>query len=109
MQDIGRLDFEQLPGANGRDLPPTRSGSDAFALVTRATPQDGDWLLTGRKLFITNAHEADLFIVFATVDPAAGYRGVTAFLVERAFSGFSVGRKEDPGDLRLKSPWFERD
>jgi len=68
------------------------SGSDAFALATRAIDCGDSWSLTGRKLWITNGGEADLFIVFATVDPAAGYRGITAFLVEREFPGFSVGR-----------------
>src|SRR4029077_13205503 len=68
------------------------SGSDAFALTTRATQHGDDWQITGRKLWITNGNEADLFIVFATIDPAAGYRGITAFLVERGFEGFAVGK-----------------
>src|SRR4051812_48617730 len=72
------------------------SGSDAFALTTRATrTSDGAWSLTGRKLWITNANEADIFIVFANADPAAGYHGITAFMVERGFPGFTVGHKED--------------
>src|SRR4029079_1849260 len=90
------------------------SGSDAFALSTRATPaghpahlahpgNPDEWVLTGRKLWITNANEADLFIVFANVDPAAGYRGITAFLVERGAAGFSVGRKEDKLGIRASS------
>jgi alkylation response protein AidB-like acyl-CoA dehydrogenase len=79
------------------------SGSDAFAMTTRGTEQDGCWILTGRKLWITNAGEAGLFLVFATVDPAAGYRGVTAFLVERGFPGFTVGRKEDKLGIRASS------
>ena len=79
------------------------SGSDAFALTTRAR-RDGDgYVLTGRKLWITNANEADLFIVFATVDPAAGYRGITAFLVERGTPGFTVGKKEDKLGIRASS------
>ena len=79
------------------------SGSDAFALATRAC-QDGDaFVLTGRKLWITNANEADIFIVFATVDPSAGYRGITAFIVERGFAGFSVGKKEDKLGIRASS------
>ena len=79
------------------------SGSDAFALATRAR-QDGDaFVLTGRKLWITNANEADIFIVFATVDPSAGYRGITAFIVERGFAGFSVGKKEDKLGIRASS------
>ena len=79
------------------------SGSDAFSLVTRAVRDGGDWVLTGRKLWITNAAEADLFIVFANVDPAAGHRGITAFLVERGFDGFAVGRKEDKLGIRASS------
>jgi len=79
------------------------SGSDAFAMTTRAAQSDGCWTLSGRKLWITNANEASLFIVFATVDPAAGYRGVTAFLVERGFPGFTVGHKEDKLGIRASS------
>jgi alkylation response protein AidB-like acyl-CoA dehydrogenase len=79
------------------------SGSDAFALATRAVDRGDHWSLTGRKLWITNGGEADLFIVFATVDPAAGYRGITAFLVERDFPGFSVGKKEDKLGIRASS------
>ena len=79
------------------------SGSDAFALTTRAV-EDGDaFVLSGRKLWITNGNEADLFIVFATVNPDAGYRGITAFLVERGFPGFSVGKKEDKLGIRASS------
>src|SRR3954466_10565007 len=79
------------------------SGSDAFALTTRAR-QDGDaYVIAGRKLWITNANEAGLFIVFATVDPAAGYRGITAFLVERGTAGFTVGKKEDKLGIRASS------
>jgi alkylation response protein AidB-like acyl-CoA dehydrogenase len=79
------------------------SGSDAFALATRASERDGDWLISGRKLWITNANEANLFIVFANVNPDAGYRGITAFLVERGFPGFSVGNKEDKLGIRASS------
>ena len=79
------------------------SGSDAFALTTRAAETGGDYVLTGRKLWITNANEADLFVVFATVDPHAGYRGITAFLIERGFAGFSVGKKEDKLGIRASS------
>ena len=79
------------------------SGSDAFSLATRAARDGDDWVLTGRKLWITNAAEADVFIVFATVDPAAGYRGITAFVVERAFEGFTVGKKEDKLGIRASS------
>jgi alkylation response protein AidB-like acyl-CoA dehydrogenase len=79
------------------------SGSDAFALTTRAVEDDGEWRLTGRKLWITNGNEAGLFIVFANVNPEAGYRGITAFLVERGFAGFSVGKKEDKLGIRASS------
>jgi short-chain 2-methylacyl-CoA dehydrogenase len=79
------------------------SGSDAFALTARAVEDGADFVITGRKLWITNAREAGLFIVFATVDPAAGYRGVTAFLVERDIPGFSIGKKEDKLGIRASS------
>ena len=79
------------------------SGSDAFAMTTRATERDGEWALSGRKLWITNGNEANLFIVFANVNPEAGYRGITAFLVERGYSGFSVGKKEDKLGIRASS------
>jgi butyryl-CoA dehydrogenase/short/branched chain acyl-CoA dehydrogenase len=79
------------------------SGSDAFALQTRAELSDGGYRLSGRKLWISNAREAGLFIVFATVDPAAGYRGITAFLVEKNTPGFIVGRKEDKLGIRASS------
>ncbi|HWP38862.1 MAG TPA: acyl-CoA dehydrogenase [Gemmatimonadales bacterium] len=79
------------------------SGSDAFSLTTRAQPSDGAWTLTGRKMWITNGAEADIFIVFATVDPAKGYKGITAFVVERDFPGFSVGKKEDKLGIRASS------
>jgi alkylation response protein AidB-like acyl-CoA dehydrogenase len=79
------------------------SGSDAFALTTRAR-EDGDTVvLSGRKLWITNANEANVFIVFATLDPSAGYRGITAFVVERGCPGFSVGKKEDKLGIRASS------
>jgi alkylation response protein AidB-like acyl-CoA dehydrogenase len=79
------------------------SGSDAFALQTRAVSAEGGYLLNGRKLWISNAREAGLFLVFATLDPAAGYRGITAFLVEKAAPGFTVGRKEDKLGIRASS------
>jgi alkylation response protein AidB-like acyl-CoA dehydrogenase len=79
------------------------SGSDAFALQTRAQKADEGYRLTGRKLWISNGREAGLFLVFATLDPAAGYRGITAFLVERDASGFTVGRKEDKLGIRASS------
>ncbi len=79
------------------------SGSDAFALQTRATPRGDDWILNGGKLWITNAKEAGLFLVFATVDAAAGYRGITAFLVPNGTDGFSLGKKEDKLGIRASS------
>jgi butyryl-CoA dehydrogenase/short/branched chain acyl-CoA dehydrogenase len=79
------------------------SGSDAFALQTRAEVVAGGYRLNGRKLWISNAREAGLFIVFATLDPAAGYRGITAFLVEKGAPGFTVGRKEDKLGIRASS------
>ncbi len=79
------------------------SGSDAFALATRAQEQGGGYVLTGRKLWITNAAEAGIFIVFANARPEAGYRGITAFLVERDAPGFSVGKKEDKLGIRASS------
>ena len=71
------------------------SGSDAFGLATKAEARGGHFVLNGRKLWITNAKEASIFVLFATVDAAAGYKGITAFLVEKDFPGFSVGKKED--------------
>jgi alkylation response protein AidB-like acyl-CoA dehydrogenase len=79
------------------------SGSDAFGLSTRATEKDGKWYLSGRKMWITNAAEAGVFIIFATVDPSKGYKGITAFIVERDFPGFSVGKKEDKLGIRASS------
>ena len=79
------------------------SGSDAFALATRAVEADGGFRLTGRKLWITNGAEAEIFIVFANVNPEAGYRGITAFIVERDFPGFAVGKKEDKLGIRASS------
>jgi alkylation response protein AidB-like acyl-CoA dehydrogenase len=79
------------------------SGSDAFAMATRAAEHGDDWSISGRKLWITNGNEADLFIVFANVNPSAGYRGITAFLVERGTPGFSVGKKEDKLGIRASS------
>ena len=79
------------------------SGSDAFALATRAVEQGDEFVLNGRKLWITNANEADVFIVFATLNPDAGYRGITAFLVERGTPGFAVGKKEDKLGIRASS------
>ncbi len=79
------------------------SGSDAFALATRAERKGDRYVLSGRKLWITNAAESSLYIVFANADPAKGYKGITAFLVERGFPGFSVGKKEDKLGIRASS------
>lgn len=79
------------------------SGSDAFSLKTQARPDGDSYVLNGRKLWISNAAEADLFIVFATVDPSAGYKGITAFIIERDTPGFQVGKKEDKLGIRASS------
>ncbi len=79
------------------------SGSDAFALQTRATRRGDDYVLNGHKLWITNAKEAGLFIVFATLDPTLGYKGITAFLVEKGTPGFTLGKKEDKLGIRASS------
>jgi butyryl-CoA dehydrogenase/short/branched chain acyl-CoA dehydrogenase len=79
------------------------SGSDAFALQTRAELKGNEYILNGRKLWITNGKEAGIFILFATVDPAAGYKGITAFIIEKEFPGFSVGKKEDKLGIRASS------
>ncbi|MEO6806718.1 MAG: acyl-CoA dehydrogenase [Edaphobacter sp.] len=79
------------------------SGSDAFALRTRAVKRGDDYVLNGQKLWITNAKEAGLFIVFATLDPAAGYKGITAFVVEKGTAGFTLGKKEDKLGIRASS------
>lgn len=79
------------------------SGSDAFALKTRAVDKGDHYELNGQKLWITNGNEAEIFIVFATMDPEAGYKGITAFIVEKGFEGFSVGKKEDKLGIRASS------
>jgi butyryl-CoA dehydrogenase/short/branched chain acyl-CoA dehydrogenase len=79
------------------------SGSDAFALQTRAELKGGDYVLNGRKLWITNGKEAGIFVLFATVDPSAGYKGITAFIIEKEFPGFTVGKKEDKLGIRASS------
>jgi butyryl-CoA dehydrogenase/short/branched chain acyl-CoA dehydrogenase len=79
------------------------SGSDAFALQTRAELKGNEFVLNGRKLWITNAKEADVFILLATIDPSAGYKGITAFIVEKSFPGFTVGKKEDKLGIRASS------
>ena len=79
------------------------SGSDAFGLATRAEQRGDKWILTGRKMWITNGAEADIFVIFANANPPAGYKGITAFIVERGFPGFSVGKKEDKLGIRASS------
>src|SRR5499433_1653249 len=79
------------------------SGSDAFALQTRAELKGSEFVLNGRKLWITNGKEAGLFILFATVDPSKGYKGITAFIIEKEFPGFTVGKKEDKLGIRASS------
>jgi short-chain 2-methylacyl-CoA dehydrogenase len=79
------------------------SGSDAFALATTATDAGDHFVLNGRKLWISNAAEAGLFVLFANANPAAGYKGITAFVIERGFPGFAVGKKEDKLGLRASS------
>jgi alkylation response protein AidB-like acyl-CoA dehydrogenase len=79
------------------------SGSDAFALQTRAEDKGDHWLLNGQKLWITNGKESNLFIIIATTDPTLGYKGVTAFIVEKDFPGFTVGKKEDKLGIRASS------
>ena len=79
------------------------SGSDAFALKTRAVDKGDHFELNGQKLWITNGNEAEIFILFATIDPEAGYKGITAFIVEKSFEGFSVGKKEDKLGIRASS------
>jgi alkylation response protein AidB-like acyl-CoA dehydrogenase len=79
------------------------SGSDAFGLATRAEKKGDAWVLNGTKLWITNGAEASLYVVFANTDPSQGYKGITAFLVERSFKGFSVGKKEDKLGIRASS------
>jgi short-chain 2-methylacyl-CoA dehydrogenase len=79
------------------------SGSDAFALATRAEEKGDHWVLNGRKLWITNAAEAEIFVVFANANPDAGYKGITAFIIERDFPGFTFGKKEDKTGIRASS------
>jgi alkylation response protein AidB-like acyl-CoA dehydrogenase len=79
------------------------SGSDAFALKTKAVDKGDHWEISGQKLWITNGNEAEIFITFATVDPNAGYKGITAFVVEKGFEGFTIGKKEDKLGIRASS------
>jgi butyryl-CoA dehydrogenase len=84
-------------------LSESSSGSDAFALKCRAEKKDGKWIINGNKLWITNGKEASFFIVFANIDLAKGYKGITAFIVEKGFKGFTVGKKEDKLGIRASS------
>jgi alkylation response protein AidB-like acyl-CoA dehydrogenase len=79
------------------------SGSDAFGMATRAEQRGDRWILTGRKMWITNGAEAQIYVVFANANPSQGYKGITAFIVERGFTGFSVGKKEDKLGIRASS------
>ena len=88
-------------GAYG--LSEASSGSDAFALQTTAKKDGDHYILNGRKLWITNSNEADIFVIFANVDPSQGYKGITAFVVERGYEGFEVGKKEDKLGIRASS------
>ena len=103
--DVKARYFPRLAGGalGAYALSEANSGSDAFALESRAEKKGDRFVLTGRKLWITNGAEAEIFLVFANVDPARGYRGITAFLVERDQAGFSVGKKEDKLGIRASS------
>ncbi|OLE52536.1 MAG: acyl-CoA dehydrogenase [Acidobacteria bacterium 13_1_20CM_3_53_8] len=79
------------------------SGSDAFAMQTRARDESDHYILNGRKLWITNGNEAEIFVLFANANPEAGYRGITAFVVEKGFEGFAVGKKENKLGIRASS------
>jgi len=97
---LGRLTSDTL---GSYALSEAGSGSDAFALATRAEKKGDRYILNGRKLWITNGAEAGIYVIFANVDPAAGYKGITAFIVERDFPGFAVGKKEDKLGIRASS------
>ena len=103
--DVKRRFLPRLAGGavGAYALSEAGSGSDAFALATRADADGDDYVLNGRKLWISNAEEAELFIVFANAAPADGYRGITAFIIERATPGFRVGKKEDKLGIRASS------
>ena len=79
------------------------SGSDAFAMQTRAVDSGDHFVINGRKLWITNGKEAEIFVLFANANPEAGYRGITAFIVEKGFEGFTVGKKENKLGIRASS------
>jgi len=97
---LGMLSSEKV-GAYA--LSEAASGSDAFALQTKAVDKDDHYVLNGRKMWITNGNEAEVFVLFANVNPEAGYKGITAFLVEKSFAGFSVGKKENKLGIRASS------
>jgi len=97
---LSRLASEQV-GAYALSEP--GSGSDAFAMQTRAVDSGDHYVLNGRKLWITNGIEAEIFVLFANANPEAGYRGITAFIVEKSFPGFSVGKKENKLGIRASS------
>ena len=103
--DIKGRYFPRLAGGElgAYALSEAGSGSDAFALATRAEQKGDKWILNGQKLWITNGAEAELFVVFATVDPSKGYKGITGFMIERDFPGFRVGKKEDKLGIRASS------
>ena len=84
-------------------LSESSSGSDAFGMQARAEQRGDRWILNGRKMWITNGAEAEIYVVFANANPAAGYKGITAFVVERGFKGFAVGKKEDKLGIRASS------
>lgn len=92
---------QKMVGAYG--LSESSSGSDAFALKLKAEDKGDHYVLNGHKLWITNGNEADIFLVFANLDPSKGYKGITGFIVERGFKGFSVGKKEDKLGIRASS------
>ena len=103
-EDIKRKYLPKLSKSIGAYcLSEAGSGSDAFALATRATESGDGFTITGRKLWITNGNEADVFLVFANANPEQGYRGITAFIVERGMPGFTVGKKEDKLGIRASS------
>ena len=104
-QDLKRRYLPRLTSSSvgAYALSESSSGSDAFSLTTRCIHRDGAFELTGRKLWITNAAEADIFVVFANAKPESGHRGITAFIVERDMEGFSIGVKEDKLGIRASS------
>ena len=102
---IKRTYLPQLTGekVGAYALSEASSGSDAFGMQTRAEKKGDKWILNGRKLWITNGAEAEIYVVFANANPSAGYKGITAFVVERGFKGFAVGKKEDKLGIRASS------